>query len=100
MDPNIPQGQAAIGGMADIRQAMARRGMGTPTSPLNQVTPTAPSFGNAVPPSAAPQRSAMPMNRPGANPAAAGMGMGVQPESTIIIKALDNRLKMLGQQGQ
>lgn len=90
----IPQGQAAIGGMSAIKQALERRGLGLPTPQLNQVSSTAPSASSTPPPQPQANNSAMPMNAP------AQINPAIQhPETKIIVQALTNRLKSLTNQG-
>lgn len=87
----------AIGGGDVIKEAMARRGLGV--SPMSQQSPAAPTF-SPVPQSptgAASPMSSMPPTQSPTPGATGGLPLS-SPESQLIIKALDSRLKSLSKQ--
>jgi hypothetical protein len=95
MDPNIGNFGAAIGGGTEIIEAMKRRGMGVgATSQISPAAPTAPENLPPAPVGSNPS-SAVPQRQPQVLPQAGQPGGVPSPESSIIIKALDSRLKSL-----
>lgn len=86
---------AAAGGVSpELQEAIQRRSGGNPSGPMGQVTATSPTFDPSTQrPSVAPQNLPQP-NAPASQPTEGGLSMG-SPESEIIIKALDSRLKSI-----
>ena len=85
---------SAIGG-DPLQEAIQRRNQGQ-VGTTAQVSPTAPTAVNQVPPT--PQVSGQSMPTGSSLPTSTPQGQGLpaeSPESTIIIKALDSRLKSL-----
>jgi len=90
---------SATGGMSpELQAAVQRRQGGNPSGPMAQVTPTAPTFNPSTQvPNPTPSPSAGSPGLTSSNPAM-GTGVGLPmntPESELIIKALDSRLKAL-----
>lgn len=98
MDPNNPNpGSFAApigGGGSAISQALSARGMDP--NILNQISPSAPTAPARGVPQSAPQGA--PSVAPQPQPAQNAIGTPPTPaESQIIVKALDSRLKKLGE---
>jgi hypothetical protein len=84
---------SAIGGMSpELQAAISRRAGGNPSGPMGQTSASAPTTDPTI------QQSPMSgqMSVPSMPQGTTGMGMPANsPESQIIIKALDSRLKSL-----
>lgn len=92
--PSFGIGENILGGTDPIQQALARRRNGQSTSPLSQVSGSAPSFQSGAAPASpmpAPQ-GAMPTQ--GA-PTGAPVGPVEKAETELIINALGERLKAI-----
>jgi len=101
MNPqNLGQFGAAAGGVSpELQAAISRRAGGNPSGPLGQTTQTAPTFNPTI---QQPEVNSVPAPVGGASgsppPSPSGTGTGLPmntPESELIIKALDSRLKSL-----
>ena len=101
MDPtNSGSFGVAAGGVSpELQAAIQRRAGGNPSGPMGQVTQGAPTFDPSI---QQPQTSPIPAPSVGSSGPTSlptgGTGMGLPantPESELIVKALDSRLKAL-----
>ncbi len=93
---NLGSFGAATGGVSpELQAAIQRRAGGNPSGALGQTTQTAPTYNPTI---QQPQVNPAPSGTSGSPPLPTGAGMGLpaeSPESTLIIKALDQRLRSL-----